>query len=122
MTQQGDRQASVRTVTGTSGTYDGDWSALFDAAGIAAGDFNGRLLAWINLKLATSYINVNDALQALATANAAFNFSSMGTFDASTSGGSTNLLLQESGSHVLLEDGVSRLGLETVAVDRKSVV
>lgn len=116
MTQQGDRQASVRTVTGTSGTYDGDWSALFDAAGIAAGDFNGRLLAWINLKLATSYINVNDALQALATANAAFNFSSMGTFDASTSGGSTNLLLQESGSHVLLEDGVSRLGLETVAV------
>lgn len=87
MTQQGDRQASVRAVTGTAGTYEGDWEKLFDLAGIPAGDFNGRMLAWVNLKLSSAYAEINGALQALATASGAFNFSSLGTFDASTGGG-----------------------------------
>jgi hypothetical protein len=82
MTQQGDRQASVRAVTGTALTYEGDWHALFDAAGVAAGTFDGRLLAWINQKLSTSYANLPQAQQALAVANGAANFSSMGTFNA----------------------------------------
>lgn len=82
--QQGLRQASVRAVTGTALTNEGDWGALFDAAGIPQGDFNGRMLTWLNLKLSTAYADVNQALQALAEANAAFNFSSLGTFDAST--------------------------------------
>jgi hypothetical protein len=83
-TAQGDRQASVRAVTGTALTHEGDWSALFDAAGIAPGAFNGRMMAWINLKLSAAYAEVNGAMQALAAANSAYNFSSLGAFDAST--------------------------------------
>lgn len=87
MSQQGLRQASVRAVSGTTGTYEGDWLALFDAAGIAGGTFNERLLGWINLKLSTAYAEVNGAMQALAASLSAANFSSIGTFNASTGGG-----------------------------------
>lgn len=92
-TQQGLRQASVRAVTGTTGTVEGDWEALFDAASIPAGPFNGRMLAWINLKLSKAYTEVNGALQALAEASLAINFSSLGTFDASTGGVNRNAQL-----------------------------
>lgn len=80
---QSDRQASVRAVTATTLDYNADWSGLFDAAGIAAGDWNGRLLAWINLKLGTSHTNVLAAMQAFAVSKGFNNWSSMGTFDAS---------------------------------------
>jgi hypothetical protein len=86
MSQQGLRQASIRAVTGTSETYNGDWHALFDLAGIPAGEFNGRMLSWVNGKLGTSHTSLSSALQALAVANGAYNFSSMGTFDAGGSG------------------------------------
>ncbi len=36
MSQQAARQASVRAVTGTALTYEGDWHALFDAASVPA--------------------------------------------------------------------------------------
>lgn len=84
---QSARQSSVRTVTGTTNTYEGDWHALFDLAGIPAGPFDGRMLAWINLKLSAAYAEINGAMQALATAAGGFNFSSLGAFDASTGGG-----------------------------------
>lgn len=83
MTQQGDRQASLRTITGKAFTYEGDWHALWDFVSVAAGTFDERMTAYVNLKLGTSYANVNDAMQALATNQGAFNFSSMGTFTAS---------------------------------------
>lgn len=86
MTQQGDRQASVRAVSGTALTYEGDWHALFTAAAIATGTFDERLLAWINVKLSASYRGLPAAMQALATFGSAANFSSLGTFDASTGG------------------------------------
>lgn len=82
MSQQGLKQASVRAVTGTTGTYEGDWHALFTIRGVAAGDFNGRMIAYVNGKLGTSYNEVNGAMQALAAANSATNFSSLGTFTA----------------------------------------
>lgn len=85
MSQQGLRQASVRAVTGTAGTYEGDWHALFDQESIPAGPFNGRLLGWINIKLNAAYGHLGEAQQALALASGAFNFATMGTFDASTS-------------------------------------
>lgn len=90
MTQQADRQASVRAVTGTALTNEGDWMALFDAASIPPGPFDGRFLAWLNLKLSAAYGEINGAMQALAAANNAFNFSSLGTFNASTGGGGTS--------------------------------
>lgn len=82
MSQQGLRQASVRAVTGTTLDHNGDWSALFDMADIAPGDFNGRLIQWIGLKLERTFTDLNSALQALAEANGAYNFESLGTFDA----------------------------------------
>lgn len=74
------KQASVRGATGTTLDYNGDWSALFTADGIAAGDWNGRLLSWINLKLTASHTNVNEAMHAYAVSKGANNWSSLGTF------------------------------------------
>lgn len=62
MSNQGLRQQSVRTSTGTAFTYEGDWHALFDAAAIPAGDYNGRLLAWLNTKLAPDVERRNERL------------------------------------------------------------
>jgi hypothetical protein len=84
MTQQGDRQASIRAVSGSTLDIDGDWHALWDFCGIPAGAFNERMLAYCNVKLGAAYTNVNDAMQALAAANGAANFSSLGTFNAAT--------------------------------------
>jgi hypothetical protein len=90
-TNDGLRQASVRAVTGTTLDYDGDWMALFDAASIAKGNWDERFLLWLNLKLGASYTNVEAAMQAFATTLGAFNFSSIGTFSASTGGGTAAL-------------------------------
>lgn len=87
-TNQSAKQASVRLVTGSAESYEGDWHRLFDLAAIAANDtFNGRLLRWLNLKLSASYTNLPEAMQALATSLGVFNWDSIGTFDASTGGG-----------------------------------
>ena len=80
MSNQSDKQASVRGVTGTALTYEGDWHALFDARGIAAGTFDGRMLAYINGKLVACYDNLPAAQQALAASQGFYNWDSMGTF------------------------------------------
>jgi hypothetical protein len=53
---------------------------LFNTRSIAAGTFNERLLNYINGELTTSYTDVNLAIQAFATDQDDYNFSSMGTF------------------------------------------
>lgn len=83
MSNQGARQASVRAVTGTAFTYEGDWHALFDLDGVAAGSFNGRLLAWINQNLGTSYSEINGAMNAFAIDQGYSDWNSMGTFTVS---------------------------------------
>lgn len=88
MTNQELQLASVREVTGTAYGWPGDWHALFDLAGIPQGDFNGRLLAWINDYLGTSYAGLPQAMQAFAVDQGYINWSSMGTFDASGASGS----------------------------------
>ena len=80
MTNQGGVQAAVRALTKTALDYNGDWSALFDADGIPIGDWNGRLLNWMNLKLETSYTSLPAAMQAFAVAQGFNNWSSMNTF------------------------------------------
>lgn len=82
MSQQGLRQASVRAVTGTTLTHDGDWHALWDQGGIAEGTFNGRMLLWLNDRLSAGHDNLNDAMAAFAAEEGATNFSSVGTFNA----------------------------------------
>ena len=77
---QGLRQASVRVITGTTYDYNGDWSALFDLEGIAAGDWNGRLLQWINIQMSAAYTDLTQAMQAYAASQGVFNWSSLGSF------------------------------------------
>ena len=74
------RQTSIRAVTSTTGSVNEDWIALFTTRSAPAGQFNERMLAYINTKLSTSHTNINDAMQALAANQSADNFSSMGTF------------------------------------------
>lgn len=80
MSQQSLRQASIRAVTSTTYTYEGDWHALWDILGIAAGQFNERMLAYINGQLSTSYTEVNGAMAAFAAANGSTTFQAIGTF------------------------------------------
>lgn len=82
MSQQGLRQASIRAVTGSVETYEGDWHRLFDLASIPAGLFNERLLRWINGKLSASYTNLPEAQQAYAASIGAYNWAAIGTFTA----------------------------------------
>lgn len=83
MSQQSARQASVRARTATEYDYNADWSALFDIDGIPAGDWNGRLLAWLNVQLAPDvYDSLPAAQTAFAEANGAPNWSSLGAFTA----------------------------------------
>lgn len=77
---QGLRQQSVRDLTETAGSYESDWHALFDLYGIAAGPFNGRLLAWLNLQMATTIADLPGAMQAFAVTQGVTNWSSMGTW------------------------------------------
>ena len=66
MTNQETRQQNIRDITSTAHNTSSDWHALFDDAGIAAGTFNERMLAWINDSLGTSYTNVSGAMAAFA--------------------------------------------------------
>lgn len=79
-TTQEARQISIRAVTSTAGSVNEDWIALFTARSAPAGEYNERMLSYINTLLSTSHTNINDAMQALAADQGAGNFSSMGTF------------------------------------------
>jgi hypothetical protein len=91
LSNQGDRQASVRAVTGTEYPYEGDWHALFDMAGIPVGTYNERLLAWINDYLTETYTNINDAMAAFAIDQGVTSWNELGTFDAGGGSGFTTL-------------------------------
>ena len=80
MSNQELRQQSVRASTGTAYSYEGDWMALFGAAGITSGVFNERMLAWINAQLSSAYTNVNDAMRAYAVSKGASSWNELGTF------------------------------------------
>ncbi len=80
------RQASIRAVTGTTHTYEGDWHALFTSLSIADGDFNGRMLQYINTYLTTSYTEINGAMAALAANLSVDSFQAIGAFTANGGG------------------------------------
>lgn len=91
MTNDGAKQATVRAATGTVLDYNGDWSALFDQAGQAKGDWNGRMLAWLNTQLGAAYSNLPGALQAFAVSQGAPNWSQLGAFTIGGGGGTASL-------------------------------
>lgn len=83
MSNDGDRQAVLRTSTGKALDYNGDWHAKFDANAVPAGDYNGRMLSFINTQLGTAYTEINGAKYAYAiarTTNGAKSFNELGTF------------------------------------------
>jgi hypothetical protein len=56
-----------------------NWHAVLDKDEIDPGDFNGRMLAWINAKLGTSYPDLAGAQQAFAVSQGFNNWASMNT-------------------------------------------
>jgi hypothetical protein len=112
VTNQGARQASVRGASGTALTYEGDWHALFDQAGTPPGAFDGRLLAWINAQLSSSYGELDGAMAAFAQSQGAPSWPQMGAF-AVGGGFQHGFLLEDGVSLILLEDGASFLQQET---------
>jgi len=60
--------------------YNGAWMYRAAVVGVSQGDFNGRLLAWINLRYGQNYTDLPGAMAYMASVNGATNFSSMGTF------------------------------------------
>lgn len=63
---QSELQAAIRRETGDAQPFEGDWHALWDLRGIPPGTFDERLLAYINVKLGTSYKSLNTAQIAMA--------------------------------------------------------
>lgn len=80
MSNQSDKQQSIRDVTGTALTYNGDWLALFDSLSIDGSSFDGRMLNYINTQLGSNYTNLPSAMQAFAEDQGYDNWDSMGTF------------------------------------------
>lgn len=78
-TNQEGVHAAIRASTGTARSYNEDWHAIFNAAGIATGNFDSRMLAWVNARLSTSYTNVNTAMNAFAISQGFTNWSAMNT-------------------------------------------
>ena len=83
-TNQEARQASIRGVTSTTGTHNEDWLALFTTRSAPAGEYNERMLSYINTLLSTSHTNINEAMAGFAKSNGITGngslFSSLGTF------------------------------------------
>ena len=105
---QSDRQASVRTYSGTSLNYEGDWLALFNLLGVADGDYNGRMIGFINQTLASTYPDLNGAQYAFAANSNAGSWNELGTF--TLSGILTNAFtLENTSGFLMLEDGTSYL-------------
>lgn len=98
---QGLRQQTVETSTGTALSYEGDWLALFNAASINTnGGFNGRMLAWINAQLGTSYDNINNAMYAFSRSKGSpvpTDWNGMGVFTIGGGGGNGGQLDFSSG-------------------------
>jgi hypothetical protein len=79
-TNQEALHASVCAFLGTTpGTYESDWSALFTSAGFTTGDFNGRMLRWLNQQMGTSFTNLPGAQSAFADLFGAANWSALGS-------------------------------------------
>ena len=83
MTNQGDLQDSVRRLTSTTNDYNGDWHALFDLDSIAAGEYNERLILWLQNQIGSSTTDLNGLMQEYAEAQGAYNWNSINSISVS---------------------------------------
>jgi hypothetical protein len=111
-TNQELQHQSARDITGTEGTYNSDFLAMFALAGYTTGTFNERFLLWLNDQLGAAYTSLNDAMNAFAIEQGAMNWHSMGTFTIGPGGAADAFLLEDDSSGILLEDGSSYLLME----------
>ena len=85
MSKQGERQAQARLISNstTNNTYNEDLRLAFEAEiTIPSGaTFNEAQLLWINSRLGRTYTNINEAMQAFAASEGAYNWSSLGILD-----------------------------------------
>ena len=86
MSQQGLRQASYRAIGSTAGTHNGDAMAAMAAELTAHSQavpatFNGRTIAWLQLRLGSSKTSISDLGAEWAAAESADKMSSIGSFD-----------------------------------------
>lgn len=58
--------------------YNGVWHLYWDEQSVASGNFNERMLAWLNARLSASYTNLPQAQQAYAESKSANNWDSLG--------------------------------------------
>jgi len=108
-TNQELRHISVRTVTGTTGTYLEDWMALFDTDGIAAGTFNERFLLWLEGKSGITGLTLNEQMTLFALSEGVFNWDALGTFDASGGGGGADIRVTSGGDTRVTSGGDRRV-------------
>jgi hypothetical protein len=81
---QADRQASARTIASSATTHDGDMRAMFEAeATIPAGStYNEAFILWLQERTGSASTNINSLMAAFAEELGAYNWSSVGAFDA----------------------------------------
>ena len=113
-TNQENRQQDLRDETSSAHNTSGDWHAYWDAQAIAAGNWTGRMLAWINSALGTSYTNVNGAMHALAVNRGEGQYHSINDLEIAGGGGGPtgDGYLLETGSDYLLAENGNFLVLE----------
>lgn len=97
-------QQSLRDGTDYEGTYNEDWHAYWDLAGIATDrKFEERMLLWINGELGANYTNLMDAKAAYAASKGVSRWDDVdriAVFGKWTWGGETGVL--KWGSKILL--------------------
>jgi len=78
MSNQSDKHAELLTILSATGlTYEQAWHTYWDELGIAAGNFNERMLAWINSAMTASFTDVSRAMQEYAEDQGFYDWDSM---------------------------------------------
>lgn len=77
MSNQSTLHAAIRASTGTTGTLNEDWLALFADAGVTTGTFDERMLAYLNGVLVASHASLPAAQNAYAAASGVANWNAV---------------------------------------------
>lgn len=99
MSNQGDRQASFRAISGKELDYNGDAIAACLAQGATLSNFEGAMIQWLQIRTGSSLDDLNGLLYTFAAQNGAGSWHELGSFN------STDAILAEDGGRVLSEDG-----------------
>jgi len=105
-TNQEGKHAAFRVISGTSGTYNEDALAAFQADGATSTNFNGAFVEWLQLQTTSTETNINDLQQLFAVQLGFTSWRDVDTF------ADIDFRLLEDACFRLLEDGTSKRLLE----------